>query len=193
MYFICYFIWNFGGKELFIMTVFCTILLLIIWYYYPILISKFITGKTLSKQNVIKFNKIQNLTSLIIFMIFLSSFIAINTLDRKKVINPSVEETLNVINHQIKENKPVLVAVNTDWNLTGLINKIILKKAEKKGLTVAYIDNYIPSYEGSYWIEKYKKPYSNLYILFSNRHKQGIVLPNKLKGINFNDTVKDFN
>ena len=192
--FIClYFIWNIGGKELFIMTVFGTILLLIIWYYYPILISKFITGKTLSKQNVIKFNKIQNLTSLIIFMIFLSSFIAINMLDRKKVINPSVEETLNVISRQIKENKPVLVAVNTDWNLTGLINKIILKKAEKKGLTVAYIDNYIPSYEGSYWVEKYKKPYSNLYILFSNRHKQGIVLPNKLKGINFNDTVKDFN
>jgi predicted transcriptional regulator len=165
----------------------------IVWYYYPIILAKFIKGKTLSKANIGLFNKIQLFTFGILLVVYIASIICINFTPSKKVINPSIDETLIVINDQINKNRAVLVAVDSNWNFNSLINKIILKKLERKGLTIAYINNYLPTKEGKYWIEKYNKSHSNLYILFSNRHQNGLILPKKLYEVNFNYSVKDFN
>ena len=112
---------------------------------------------------------------------------------KKKIINPSIEETTRVIDNQLKEDRPVLVAVSSEFSLKTMINKMTLIKAEDSGLTVAYIDNFTPTIEGKYWLNRYKKEYSNLYILFSNRYKQGIVLPSYLPDVDFKLAIKNFN
>ena len=165
----------------------------IVWSHYPSISAKFIKGKTLSHAHICLFNKIQLFTFGILLVVYIASIICINFTPSKKVINPSIDETLIVINDQINKNRAVLVAVDSNWNFNSLINKIILKKLERKGLTIAYINNYLPTKEGKYWIEKYNKSYSNLYILFSNRHQNGLILPKKLYEVNFNYSVKDFN
>ena len=194
-YLVCcfYFIWYTNYVSVLYVVIVALLLLLIVWYHYPILITKFTKGKTLSKANIVTFNKIQNFTFLIIFTLFMVTFVLVSYLPQKQISNPSVEETWSVINSQLEKNRPVLVAVNTTWDFASIFNSIILKKVEKKGLTIAYINNYIPTPEGSYWIKKYNTSISNVYILFSNRHKNGIVLPKILNGIDFDYTVKNFN
>ena len=111
---------------------------------------------------------------------------------KAQIINPKKDVIYSVIENKINKDSAVLVAVMNRWTFLSIVNKIVLKQEENKGLTIAYIDASFDNEDARYWLDKYHKNVAPLFIIFSKRHKSGLVLPDNLESIEFRRAIKNF-
>lgn len=187
-YFLFY---SIGGLGLFItlLGIFCTFR---IWYKYPFMIEEGLNGKVLSKKNLIEFKKIELKVFSLIFCIFIVCISLVFANGKAQIINPKKDAIYSVIENKINKDSAVLVAVMNRWTFLSIVNKIVLKQEENKGLTIAYIDASFDNEDARYWLDKYYKNVAPLFVIFSKRHKSGLVLPDNLESIEFRRAIKNF-
>ncbi|MBR5154230.1 MAG: hypothetical protein IKW58_00715 [Alphaproteobacteria bacterium] len=163
-----------------------------IWYRYPFWIEKNIKEDIVSPNSLIKLKKIElKVFGILCILFMLSLSISLLGIDKSND-NPSLDEINIVIEEKIKNNNAVLVAVMNKWSFLNLINRKELWEEENNGLTIAYIETAIDDKDGRYWLDRFNKKVEPLFVLFSNRHKQGLVLPSDLRSISFRKAIKDF-
>ena len=59
-------------------------------------------------------------------------------------------------------------------------------------MSIAFVNANIANEDSIYWLKRYGKKEAPLYVLFTKRHKKGLVLPDDLRDVNFRKAVKNF-
>ena len=163
-----------------------------IWYNYPMYIqSKCGKLRNKDKKEAV-FRKIQYKTLVLLLGVYVLASFSVLYFAKKDFPNPSVDKAIEVIKQQNDKDMPVLVAVETDWSIEALYNRIKLNKLLKNGMSIIFVNANVDNKISQYWLDRYNKNNAPLYILFTKRHNNGLVLPSNLNDINFNKAVMDF-
>lgn len=163
-----------------------------IWYNYPMYIqSKCEKIRNKDKKEAV-FRKIQYKTLALILGVYVLTSFSVLYFAKKDFPNPSIDKAIEVIKQQNDKDMPVLVAVESDWSIEALYNRIKLNKLLKNGMSIIFVNANIDNKISRYWLDRYNKNNAPLYILFTKRHNNGLVLPINLNDINFNKAVMDF-
>ncbi len=189
MLWIAYGVWGSVSTFIYICLLF---IIGFIWYKYPVYIQNKCLKIRSKQKKEIAFYNIQNKVLGVIIVVYVISSIGINIFSKKDVINPSIVEINEVITKQIEKNNPVLVVVEANWSLKSVANKIKLNKLHDKGMSIAFVNANIANEDSIYWLKRYDKKEAPLYVLFTKRHKNGLVLPDDLRDVNFRKAVKNF-
>ena len=163
-----------------------------VWYFYPVYLGKKIKGKVNKDCNISLFRRIQFKFFGIVLGIYCLIIASVMFLKNNDEFNNNPKEVSNFIETRINNNSEVLVGVVYKWGFKYLIDSIILQKHSELGLKVVYIDAYKDETNARYWLEKFNKKTLPLYILYTKRHKNGLVLPDDIGSVNFFRAVKRF-
>lgn len=162
------------------------------WSIYPALVLKE-DSKTKSKNKKKEFfYAIQNKSLALFFVIYIVVSSGIYLTPTKKVYNISHTEILNVINEKINDDKMVLVSVDNLFSWRKLYNFLPLNKLSKGAISkfnIIYNEN---DKEANYWLNKFDKAYLPLYVIYTKRHPNGLLLPTNLINIDWNTVAKYF-
>ena len=96
-----------------------------------------------------------------------------------------------VIEDTVKDRGAILVGVVSKWSIKYLLDRVILQKHENLGLDILFVDAFNEIKSAKYWQDRYDKQTIPLYVLFTNRHKNGLVLPDSIGDINFFKAIKN--
>lgn len=88
--------------------------------------------------------------------------------------------------------KPFLLVVESTVSPLSAHNRLTLKKLEDAGLKIVRVNAGKDGAAAMPWFAAYEKFYTPLTILFTNRHKQGIVLPERLDKVDFSKALAKF-
>ncbi len=162
------------------------------WYFYPIYLGQKIKGKIKSVRNIKLFYKIQFMFLGVIVCIYIFTTGGVLLFRKNEIVNNNTKEIYDIIEKRTSNNAEVLVGVVSKWSFKYLIDKIILQKHSDLGLKIIYVDAFKDEKNANYWLEKFDKKTLPLYVLYTKRHKNGLVLPNDIGSVNFYKAVKNF-
>ena len=86
---------------------------------------------------------------------------------------------------------PVLVSIEAPYSPLSVYNRLALRELQKAGLRVVRINAGEMNVPGASWLwfAAYGKFYAPLTILFTDRHKNGMVLPERLDRVDFDKAL----
>ena len=86
---------------------------------------------------------------------------------------------------------PVLVSIEAPYSPLSVYNRLALRELQKAGLRVVRINAGEMNVPGTAWpwFATYGKFYAPLTVLFTDRHKNGMVLPERLDRVDFDKAL----
>ena len=86
---------------------------------------------------------------------------------------------------------PVLVSIEAPYSPLSVYNRLALRELQKAGLRVVRINAGEMNVPGAVWpwFAAYGKFYAPLTVLFTDRHKNGMVLPERLDRVDFDKAL----
>ena len=86
---------------------------------------------------------------------------------------------------------PVLVSIEAPYSPLSVYNRLALRELQKAGLRVVRINAGEMNVPGAAWpwFAAYGKFYAPLTVLFTDRHKNGMVLPERLDRVDFDKAL----
>lgn len=89
------------------------------------------------------------------------------------------------------ETVPVLVSIEAPYSPLSVYNRLALRELQKAGLRVVRINAGEMNVPGAAWLwfAAYGKFYAPLTVLFTDRHKNGMVLPERLDRVDFDKAL----
>ena len=173
-------------------TLISIVLILTMWYFYPLYIASNIKGKIASIKNLQKLKSIQIKTLVIIASVYVCSCVLVGFFPRLNAEGVNISKIDDTILFRLKNNQPTLISVSNKWSLQSLRNRLFVNKAKKHGVAVISIDTTVNTDNAKYWLNNFNRTRLPLYVLFTNRHRNGLVLPQNLRDINFRESIKSF-
>lgn len=164
-----------------------------LWYIYPHAIN--ITTKQTSSINRKKdiFSAVQKHALIAITVIFvLNSTLLTLFKPEKPLLSPTPEQVITMAKNYNSRGVPVLVVITADWSFTSLINRKDISLIKSAGIKVIQIKATGSATNALPWFKTYGVEYPPLNVLFTSRHQQGLVLPKKLRLLNWQTALKEF-
>ncbi|MBR5598409.1 MAG: hypothetical protein IKW39_00045 [Alphaproteobacteria bacterium] len=174
-----------------VITLLCLVGLVNIWYNYPIYVGNLIKGDIKTDFYRQLFLKTQYKTLLILSLIYCILCFGIKLGQKQKDYIFDEVKVNKVIEDTVKDRGAILVGVVSKWSIKYLLDRVILQKHENLGLDILFVDAFNEIKSAKYWQDRYDKQTIPLYVLFTNRHKNGLVLPDSIGDINFFKAIKN--
>ena len=125
-------------------------------------------------------------------VIGLVSAVMIAFISPKKVTIPSVYQMVAEAQTQIASDKSLLFILSADWHIESWLKEKIFDKMDKDRVIIKQYPLRADNQQAKEWLKTYAKKSPPLHVLFTLRHPKGLVLPDNLAGINWEEAVKDF-
>ena len=196
-YTLCYIlplIWiSYQMKGMFMLIIMTAVmgLTIFLWRIYPfavITVTKQVRRKA-DKQDL--FDIVQKHASVILIIIWLAGSISAYYTPSRYDTLPDTTEVYQIATEELKSGHPTLFMLSTDWSWTTLYNHLQTINLHNSGVAVIRYTAPAEHPKVSEWLKKYKKISPPLNILFTQRHPEGIALPEKLKDIDWVEAIAD--
>lgn len=180
------------GINMLIILLLTALLTGFIWYVYPLAIAETIRhGRSINSKFSL-FTKVQHHGFIAIMVIGLVSAVMIAFISPKKVTIPSVYQMVAKAQTQIASDKSLLFILSADWHIESWLKEKIFDKMDKDRVIIKQYPLRADNQQAKEWLKTYAKKSPPLHVLFTLRHPKGLVLPDNLAGINWEEAVKDF-
>jgi len=160
------------------------------WSIYTVLmLNKLgnVRKKSLKKELFFTFEK---KSLLLIFVIYIFSAGIISFMPQKQTINVSHDIINNTINKNIDNDKRVLVIVDSKSSLRHLYNLKKINSLSNINTDIFDITYKKEDIESTYWLNRFNKKNLPLYIIFTRRYPNGLILPDNLIKIDWSIVSK---
>ena len=192
LFLMCGMIWGLKGKTAMMCAGGGVLLSALLWYFYPIAVSEATTQTRLKKDKIFVFEKVQKHTLYVVLVLFLAFGSILTAFAIKPVTLPPLLPTQEKIAQEIQNGKPVVVSIYDIKSLKSLFGLSLNKEMQRYGIEVLRYDTRLSAPDTASWLRAYRQDGLPLHILFTNRHKEGLVLPQDLGHINWQNALKDF-
>lgn len=186
-------VWNNRGISALIVMIIVSIIVLLLWYIYPLAIEETVSHKRTKTDKIALFRIVQSHCTIILFVIFILSLTICNFAPITKHIIPQPAEEISAIKQHIDDGKTILISFNADWQQPlALQNRMQAKTISLHNIEVKMYTLPTNNSVAEEWFKLYNKSTPPLNILFSKRHPNGLVLPSALRDVNWAKAVRNF-
>ncbi len=165
-----------------------------LWYVYPFALQEAAKQTRSVKRQADIFNRLQKhaLTAVIVIFILTAGTISLFS-PKKPLLAPSPAQVTAMAKSYNSRNIPVLVAVTADWSVISYFNNRDISRIKNAGIKVIRIQTAGSAANAALWFKTYGVDYAPLNVLFTPRHPQGLVLPEKLQLLNWQAALAELN
>lgn len=188
----CGMIGGLKGKIAMICAGGSVLLSLFMWYFYPLLISETTQQVRLKKDKIFLFDKVQKYALYMAIVLFLAFGFILNAFAIKPITLPALKPLQEKIAQEVQNGKSVVISIYDMKSLKSLFNLSLQREMQRYGIEVLSFDTRISAPDTISWLKAYRQDKLPLHILFTNRHKEGLILPQDLGHINWQNALKDF-
>lgn len=185
-------IFGLKGTTALIAAVGGVLLSALLWYVYPLVIGETTTLVRLKKDKIFLFDKVQKYALYAVCGVFLCFGFILNAFAVKPVTLPKLQSLQEKISQKIQNGKAVVLSIYDMKTLNRLFGLSLNKEMQRYGIEVLSYDTRLNAPDTIAWLNAYRQDGLPLHILFTNRHKEGLVLPQDLGHINWQNALKDF-
>lgn len=161
-------------------------LLFVLWYAFPQAVAETIKHTRSEKRSLELFNRVQRhwLVAAAVWYLLAAGGLAVAGAGAGTGTDVGVAEKGSAA-------MPVLVSIEAPYSPLSAYNRLALRELRKAGLRVVWINAGEINVPGAAWpwFAAYGKFYAPLTILFTNRHKNGMVLPERLDRVDFDKAL----
>ena len=161
-------------------------LLFVLWYAFPQAVAETIKHTRSEKRSLELFNRVQRhwLVAAAVWYLLAAGGLAVAGAGAGTGTDVGVAEKGSTA-------MPVLVSIEAPYSPLSAYNRLALRELRKAGLRVVRINAGEINVPGAAWpwFAAYGKFYAPLTILFTNRHKNGMVLPERLDRVDFDKAL----
>lgn len=167
-------------------------LILGLWYVYPLAVKAATKHTRSIKRQGEIFQRVQKyalgavLTTYLLLVGFLWLF-----QPSKPQTTLSPQQVYQLAAQENSHNTPVLVVITADWSITSWLNRKDIHLLNEAGIKVIHIPAQPDASNVMPWFAKYGKNFAPLNILFTNRHPDGLVIPDKLQQLNWKTALTE--
>lgn len=175
------------------------VLLFVLWYAFPQAVAETIKHTRSEKRSLELFNRVQRhwLVAAAVWYLLAAGGLAVAGAGAGTGTDVGVAENGGTGIRMAEKGSaamPVLVSIEAPYSLLSAYNRLALRELRKAGLRVVRINAGEMNIPGAAWpwFAAYGKFYAPLTILFTNRHKNGMVLPERLDRVDFDKALADW-
>ncbi len=168
------------------------LLMTFLWYIYPQAITATIKHKRSQENKGIAFDKVQLHATIIVLIIFGCATIIFNAINIKDQHIPSFQIIFNEAENNIKEEKALLFVLNSPWSITSWFNQIEINNLKYPKMNIISYTPATINQVARSWYQKYQKHSPPLHILFTSRHPNGLLLPENLQKIDWQEALSSY-
>ncbi len=159
-----------------------------LWYWYPVAVAETVKHARSETRQAALFYKVQKHGAAAAALLYLLTSGAV-ALSGLRQVSPAPYETVRALaTANAAAGKPTVVAVEAGWSPLSLFNRRVYSQLRDTGMTVIEL-NLADEAGALPWLEAYGRGYPPLAVLFTARHPQGLVLPEKIGGVDFSRAV----
>ena len=171
-------------------------LLFVLWYAFPQAVAETIKHTRSEKRSLELFNRVQRhwLVAAAVWYLLAAGGLAVAGAGAGTGTDVGVAENGGTGIRMAEKGSaamPVLVSIEAPYSPLSAYNRLALRELRKAGLRVVRINAGEMNVPGAAWpwFAAYGKFYAPLTILFTNRHKNGMVLPERLDRVDFDKAL----
>ena len=171
-------------------------LLFVLWYAFPQAVAETIKHTRSEKRSLELFNRVQRhwLVAAAVWYLLAAGGLAVAGAGAGTGTDVGVAENGGTGIRMAEKGSaamPVLVSIEAPYSPLSAYNRLALRELRKAGLRVVRINAGEINVPGAAWpwFAAYGKFYAPLTILFTNRHKNGMVLPERLDQVDFDKAL----
>lgn len=171
-------------------------LLFVLWYAFPQAVAETIKHTRSEKRSLELFNRVQRhwLVAAAVWYLLAAGGLAVAGAGAGTGTDVGVAENGGTGIRMAEKGSaamPVLVSIEAPYSPLSAYNRLALRELRKAGLRVVRINAGEMNVPGADWpwFAAYGKFYAPLTILFTNRHKNGMVLPERLDRVDFDKAL----
>lgn len=171
-------------------------LLFVLWYAFPQAVAETIKYTRSEKRSLELFNRVQRhwLVAAAVWYLLAAGGLAVAGAGAGTGTDVGVAEKGGTGIRMAEKGSaamPVLVSIEAPYSPLSAYNRLALRELRKAGLRVVRINAGEMNIPGAAWpwFAAYGKFYAPLTILFTNRHKNGMVLPERLDRVDFDKAL----
>lgn len=171
-------------------------LLFVLWYAFPQAVAETIKHTRSEKRSLELFNRVQRhwLVAAAVWYLLAAGGLAVAGAGAGTGADVGVAENGGTGIRMAEKGSaamPVLVSIEAPYSPLSAYNRLALRELRKAGLRVVRINAGEINVPGAAWswFAAYEKFYAPLTILFTNRHKNGMVLPERLDRVDFDKAL----
>lgn len=171
-------------------------LLFVLWYAFPQAVAETIKHTRSEKRSLELFNRVQRhwLVATAVWYLLAAGGLAVAGAGAGTGTDVGVAEKGGTGIRMAEKGSaamPVLVSIEAPYSPLSAYNRLALRELRKAGLRVVRVNAGEMNVPGAAWpwFAAYGKFYAPLTILFTNRHKNGMVLPERLDRVDFDKAL----
>lgn len=172
------------------------VLLFVLWYAFPQAVAETIKHTRSEKRSLELFNRVQRhwLFAAAVWYLLAAGGLALAGAGAGTGTGIGVAENSGTDVDMAEKGSaavPVLVSIEAPYSPLSVYNRLALRELQKAGLRVVRINAGEMNVPGAAWpwFAAYGKFYAPLTVLFTDRHKNGMVLPERLDRVDFDKAL----
>ena len=172
------------------------VLLFVLWYAFPQAVAETIKHTRSEKRSLELFNRVQRhwLFAAAVWYLLAAGGLALAGAGAGTGTGIGVAENSGTDVGMAEKGSaavPVLVSIEAPYSPLSVYNRLALRELQKAGLRVVRINAGEMNVPGAAWpwFAAYGKFYAPLTVLFTDRHKNGMVLPERLDRVDFDKAL----
>lgn len=172
------------------------VLLFVLWYAFPQAVAETIKHTRSEKRSLELFNRVQRhwLFAAAVWYLLAAGGLALAGAGAGTGKGIGVAENSGTdvgVAEKGSAAVPVLVSIEAPYSPLSVYNRLALRELQKAGLRVVRINAGEMNVPGAAWpwFAAYGKFYAPLTVLFTDRHKNGMVLPERLDRVDFDKAL----
>ena len=172
------------------------VLLFVLWYAFPQAVAETIKHTRSEKRSLELFNRVQRhwLFAAAVWYLLAAGGLALAGAGAGTGTDVGVAENSGTDVDMAEKGSaavPVLVSIEAPYSPLSVYNRLALRELQKAGLRVVRINAGEMNVPGTAWpwFATYGKFYAPLTVLFTDRHKNGMVLPERLDRVDFDKAL----
>lgn len=171
------------------------VLLFVLWYAFPQAVAETIKHTRSEKRSLELFNRVQRhwlIAAAVWYLLAAGGLVLAGAgAGTGTGIGMAEKGEAGVGMAENSETVPVLVSIEAPYSPLSVYNRLALRELQKAGLRVVRINAGEMNVPGAAWpwFAAYGKFYAPLTVLFTDRHKNGMVLPERLDRVDFDKAL----
>lgn len=171
------------------------VLLFVLWYAFPQAVAETIKHTRSKKRSLELFNRVQRhwlIAAAVWYLLAAGGLVLAGAgAGTGTGIGMAEKGEAGVGMAENSETVPVLVSIEAPYSPLSVYNRLALRELQKAGLRVVRINAGEMNVPGAVWpwFAAYGKFYAPLTVLFTDRHKNGMVLPERLDRVDFDKAL----
>lgn len=163
-----------------------------LWYAYPIAIAETIRHKRTLKDQEELFRKVQKHCTFLIIVIWMMGSVIMSFIPVKDQALPYLEEIQQHAEKNIKNNKATLFILMQNWSPLDIFMHKTFNYLQERNIEVNTYKASAENKNMSLWLKTYGRISPQLSVLYTSRHKKGLVLPHDIHNLDWREAVTVF-